>query len=206
MLFIETSIFTRELPRHLDYARYASLRAFLAAHPDIGDAIPDTDGVRVVHWAAASPRRGRGARVAYHWLPAEDRIHMLTLHASGTKHDLTPAERDAGPPGDSPTPERDIAAEALEGLREIRERDAGRQNLRITREEPSPRPELTPDAIRAVRAEIDVSRAVFARMLRVPVRTLEDWEHGRSSPPGPATALILLARRHPHIVEVAAFH
>ena len=151
MLFIETSTFTRALPQHLDYPRYASLRAFLAAHPDVGDALPDADGVRVVHWAAAAPRRGPGARVVYHWLPAEDRIHMLTLHASGTKHDLTPAERDAGPPGDSPTPERDIAAEALEGLREIRERDAGRPNLRITREEPSPRLELTPDAIRAVR-------------------------------------------------------
>lgn len=206
MLFIETSTFTRELPRHLDYARYASLRAFLAAHPDVGDAIPDTDGVRVVHWAAAEPRRGRGARVVYHWHPARDRIHMLTLHGSDAKHYPAPTERDAGPPGDATTTERDIAAEALEGLREIRERNAGRPKLRITREEPTPRPELTPDAIRAVRAEIDVSRAIFARMLRVPVRTLEDWEDGRASPPGPATALILLARRHPHIVEVAAFH
>ena len=206
MLFIETSTFTRALPQHLDYPRYASLRAFLAAHPDVGDAIPDTGGVRVVHWAAAAPRRGRGARVVYHWLPARDRIHMLTLHGSDTKHDPAPAERDAGPPGDATTTERDIAAEAREGLREIRDHDAGRRKLRRTREEARPRAELTPDAIRAVRAEIDVSRAVFARMLRVSVRTLEDWEHGRASPPGPATTLILLARRHPHIVEVAAFH
>ena len=95
MLFIETSTFTRELPRHLDYASYAVLQAFLCAHPDVGDVIPDTGGVREVHWASHERSRGTGARVIYHWPPAGDRIHMLTLYREGTNHHPAPGARDA---------------------------------------------------------------------------------------------------------------
>ena len=51
--------------------------------------------------------------------------------------------------------------------------------------------------IRRTREELEVSRAVFARLLRVPVRTVEGWEQGRSRPRDAAAALILLARKYP---------
>ena len=44
--------------------------------------------------------------------------------------------------------ERNIAAEVLDGLREIREFRTGRRTLRTVRVEPRPLPDLTPDAIR----------------------------------------------------------
>ena len=69
--------------------------------------------------------------------------------------------------------ERDIANEVLDGLREIREHRAGKRTLRTVRVEPRPLPELTPDAIRRIREGLDVSRAVFAHMVRVPLRTME---------------------------------
>ena len=97
--------------------------------------------------------------------------------------------------------ERNIASEVLDGLREIREHRAGRRTLRTTRVEPGPLPELTPDAIRRIRTGLDVSRAVFAHMIRVPVRTVEGWEQGRASPPGSATALILMAEKYPDTFE-----
>lgn len=96
---------------------------------------------------------------------------------------------------------RNIAAEVLDGLREIREHRSGRRTLRTTRVEPRPLPELTPDAIRRIRASLDISRAVFAHMIRVPVRTVEGWEQGRSSPPHSATALILMAEKYPDTFE-----
>ena len=34
-------------------------------------------------------------------------------------------------------------------------------------------------------------------MIRVPIRTIERWEQGRSSPPESATALILMAQKYP---------
>ena len=97
--------------------------------------------------------------------------------------------------------ERNISAEVLDGLREIREHRAGRRTLRTTRVEPRPLPELTPEAIRGIRAGLDVSRAVFAHMIRVPVHTVEGWEQGRSSPPDSAAALILMAQKYPDTFE-----
>ena len=93
--------------------------------------------------------------------------------------------------------ERDIAEEVLKGLREVQEYRAGRLTLRTTRVKAKPLPGLTPDMIKRIRQEIDVSRAVFAGLLRVPVRTIEGWEQGKSSPPPSAAALILMTRKYP---------
>ena len=93
--------------------------------------------------------------------------------------------------------EREIAAEVLKGLREVQEYRAGTRTLRTTRVEATPLPGLTPEQIKGIRREIDVSRAVFAGLLRVPVRTVEGWEQGKSSPPPSAAPLILMARKYP---------
>ena len=97
--------------------------------------------------------------------------------------------------------ERNIAAEVLDGLREIREHRAGRRTLRTVRVEARPLPQLSPEAIRRIRESLDVSRAVFAHMIRVPVRTVEGWEQGRSRPPDTAAALILMAEKYPDTFE-----
>ena len=93
--------------------------------------------------------------------------------------------------------ERNIVEEVLDGLQEIREHRAGKRTLRTVRVEPRPLPELTPDEIRRIRENLDVSRAVFAYMIRVPVRTVEGWEQGRSRPRDAAAALILMAQKYP---------
>ena len=69
--------------------------------------------------------------------------------------------------------ERNIAAEILAGLHEVREHRAGKRTLRTTQVEAKPLPGLTPDMIKRIREDLDVSRAVFAHLLRVPVRTVE---------------------------------
>lgn len=96
--------------------------------------------------------------------------------------------------------ERNIAAEVLAGLREVQQHRAGQRTLRTTRV-PKPLPGLSPERIRGIRAELKLSRAVFASMLRTPVRTVEGWEQGRSKPPPAATALMLMARKYPDTFE-----
>ena len=97
--------------------------------------------------------------------------------------------------------ERNIALEVLDGLREIREHRAGKRTLKTIHVKHRPLPELTPDAILRIRESLDLSRAVFAHMIRVPVRTVEGWEQGRSKPPDSATALILMAQKYPDTFE-----
>jgi putative transcriptional regulator len=55
--------------------------------------------------------------------------------------------------------------------------------------------------IRDTRERLHVSRAVFARRLRVSPRTLENWEQGRARPNAQAAALILMVRKFPDTLE-----
>ncbi len=95
MLFIETSTFTRLLPRHLDDDSYGALQTFLSTHPEAGDVIRGSGGIRKIRWAATGRGKRGGSRVIYYWLAKEDHIYMLTLYGKGAKADLTSAERDA---------------------------------------------------------------------------------------------------------------
>ncbi|MSR09609.1 MAG: helix-turn-helix domain-containing protein [Gammaproteobacteria bacterium] len=46
-----------------------------------------------------------------------------------------------------------------------------------------------------------LSRAVFARRLRVSTRTLENWEQGRSEPNAQAAALVLRVEVFPDTLD-----
>ncbi len=55
--------------------------------------------------------------------------------------------------------------------------------------------------IQATRRKLGLSRAVFARRLRVSTRTLENWEQGRSEPNAQAAALILMVAEFPDTLD-----
>jgi DNA-binding transcriptional regulator YiaG len=51
--------------------------------------------------------------------------------------------------------------------------------------------------VKAVRERIGLSQSQFARMIRVSVKTLQNWEQKRRSPTGPAAALLQIVAREP---------
>ena len=61
--------------------------------------------------------------------------------------------------------------------------------------------EVNDGLIRDTRERMNVSRAVFARRLRISTRTLENWEQGRARPNAQAAALILMVRKFPDTLE-----
>ncbi len=85
---------------------------------------------------------------------------------------------------------RDIGAEILQGLREIKRGEHGRV-INV------------PDITR-IREKTGLSQARFAQLLGVSVRTLQDWEQGRRAPSGAARTLLMVAARNPQaLLEVA---
>jgi putative transcriptional regulator len=88
--------------------------------------------------------------------------------------------------------ERDIGAEILEGIREIKAHKAGKKSLRTHKlKRPAPP--------RRIRANLDLSQAAFASLMGVSLRTVQDWEQGRRKPSGPAEALLRIAEQHPEV-------
>jgi len=57
------------------------------------------------------------------------------------------------------------------------------------------------DLVRDTRECMKISRAAFARRLRISTRTLENWEQGRVQPNAQASALILMERKFPNTLE-----
>ena len=57
------------------------------------------------------------------------------------------------------------------------------------------------EMIRDIREKLHVSRAVFARRLRVSSRTLENWEQGRAKPNAQAATLIMMVSQFPDTLD-----
>ena len=52
MVIIETKVFTRRVTSLLTDDEYRDLQSFLVEHPDVGDAVQGTPGLRKVRWSA----------------------------------------------------------------------------------------------------------------------------------------------------------
>lgn len=93
MIFIETSVFTRQVTELLTDDEYAEFQSTLAAHPFAGDLIEGTGGLRKVRVAVGSRGKRGGARVIYYYLDAAAQIRLLLIYRKGVKDDLSAAEK-----------------------------------------------------------------------------------------------------------------
>lgn len=63
----------------------------------------------------------------------------------------------------------------------------------------SRRIKVIPTDAKAARTQIGLSQSEFARLIRVSVRTLQNWEQHRRNPTGPAAALLKIVLAVPDI-------
>jgi putative transcriptional regulator len=85
---------------------------------------------------------------------------------------------------------RDVGAEILQGLREIKRGQVGRV--------------INGPDVAKTRQKTGLSQARFAQLLGVSVRSLQDWEQGRRAPSGAARTLLMIAAKNPKaLLEVA---
>ena len=96
---------------------------------------------------------------------------------------------------------RKLFDELMDGVDAMQQHREGKITLRSPEIEDLPPLKIDADLIRDTRERLHVSRAVFARRLRVSPRTLENWEQGRAKPNAQASALILMVRNYPDTLE-----
>lgn len=96
---------------------------------------------------------------------------------------------------------RNLFAELNEGYDALAQERAGKRTLRTHAVEYKPAPEVTAEELVRTRERLHLSRAVFARYLRINVRTLENWEQGRARPNAQAALLIKMVEEFPDTVE-----
>jgi DNA-binding transcriptional regulator YiaG len=59
--------------------------------------------------------------------------------------------------------------------------------------------EVSAPDVKAVREQIGLSQSDFAKLMRVSIKTLQNWEQHRRNPTGPAAALLKIVEMNPSV-------
>ena len=96
---------------------------------------------------------------------------------------------------------RNLFAELTEGFGALAEARAGKRTLRTHTVETAPAPEVKGPEIAAMRERLRLSRPVYAGVLGIKNRTLENWEQGRAKPNPQAVMLMKLVDHFPDTID-----
>lgn len=88
MIFIETSVFTKRIQQAMDDDAYAALQQELVNHPEAGDMIKGSGGIRKIRWSGSGRGKRGGSRTLYFWNFA-DKIYMLYVYLKNEREDIS---------------------------------------------------------------------------------------------------------------------
>lgn len=86
--FIESSVFERILPAYLEDDEYSDLQQFLMQHPEAGEVVPGSGGVRKMRWSRPGTGKRGGLRIIYFVRYRPNEIWMLTLYAKSKRENV----------------------------------------------------------------------------------------------------------------------
>jgi hypothetical protein len=90
---VETQLFVRQAKGVWTEAEREEFVIYIAGHPETGDVIADTGGVRKVRWSRAGAGKRSGVRVVYFYRDAAWPLYLLLVYAKGRQENLTPDEK-----------------------------------------------------------------------------------------------------------------
>ncbi len=61
--------------------------------------------------------------------------------------------------------------------------------------------QLTTTQIKAIRKQMNLSQAVFAKLLNVSLSSIRQWEQGKREPSGSTKVLLELLNKKPHLLD-----
>lgn len=90
LTIIETPLFTSLWPDYWSEDERGQFATWLATHPESGDVIPKSGGVRKVRWSREGMGKRGGVRVIYYNQLANGEIWLLLIYAKN-RYDTIPA-------------------------------------------------------------------------------------------------------------------
>jgi hypothetical protein len=86
---IETPLFQKQWPNYWTEDERGKFAAYIASHPNAGDVVPESGGLRKVRWGRAGSGKSGGVRVIYFTRTAHGELVLLTLYAKAKTDNLT---------------------------------------------------------------------------------------------------------------------
>lgn len=94
LVFVETSIFTKQINELLSDEEYKELQQHLVETPTAGPVIKDTGGCRKVRWAMQNNGgKSGGLRVIYYWIKDDHQIYMLLAYEKSSQDSLSDKQK-----------------------------------------------------------------------------------------------------------------
>jgi hypothetical protein len=88
LIIVESETFQRLWPLYWTEDERGAFAAFLAAHPDAGDVIVGTGGLRKVRWTRAGSGKSGGVRVVYFSRNAAGELVLLTMYSKSKANSI----------------------------------------------------------------------------------------------------------------------
>lgn len=86
--FIESPVFTSYLSDYLSDDEYLGLQEYLCEHPEAGDMVRGSGGVRKLRWSRPGSGKSGGVRVCYYVRTRAGRILMLVIYAKSVRDSI----------------------------------------------------------------------------------------------------------------------
>jgi hypothetical protein len=96
-VFVELPAFERHRTEYFDDEAFGEFQQLLMLHPEAGDLIPGTGGLRKVRFADRRRGKGKrgGLRVIYYWWDNGSEFWLFTVYDKDEVSDLTAVQRKA---------------------------------------------------------------------------------------------------------------
>jgi putative transcriptional regulator len=91
-------------------------------------------------------------------------------------------------------------AELMESLQQAVEHARGERNDLRTTVWPAPPKPMKKGEIIKLRQQLNLSQIVFAHMLNVSLKTVQEWEQGLREPSDAALKLLTIVKKHPEVL------
>ena len=83
--FVESPLFSSYLPDYLSDDEYSELQGYLCEHPDAGDMVKGSGGVRKLRWSRSGTGKSGGVRVCYYMRTQAGQVLMLVIYTKSAK-------------------------------------------------------------------------------------------------------------------------
>jgi mRNA-degrading endonuclease RelE of RelBE toxin-antitoxin system len=92
---VETEEFLADVKGVLSEDEHDDLILYVALHPEAGDVIPQTGGLRKLRWTAKGRGKRGGSRVIYYYHDIDVPLFLMAIFAKNVQADLSTRQRNA---------------------------------------------------------------------------------------------------------------
>jgi len=90
---IELPTFVSDCEKVMAHAERHEFIAHISGHPEAGDVVQNTGGIRKVRWAVENKGKSGGVRVLYYYLDVDTPIYLLMAYKKGRKDTLSATDK-----------------------------------------------------------------------------------------------------------------